>query len=153
MSEFNKDLLTDEALHNLVLASNQKRLTNYLIDAACFFVVMILILIGIIFVQPDLFDQLTADTFLSRIIFIFLYSTFIGIVEGLGKGKTLGKIITRTRAVNIDGTSISFNTAFFRGMCRAVPFNAFSGLGMPCKPWHDRWTNTLVIDEQASSKV
>ena len=153
MSEFNKDLLTDEALHNLVLASNQKRLTNYLIDAACFFVVMILILIGIIFVQPDLFDQLTADTFLSRIIFIFLYSTFIGIVEGLGKGKTLGKIITRTRAVNIDGTVISFNTAFFRGMCRAVPFNAFSGLGMPCKPWHDRWTNTLVIDEQASSKV
>lgn len=153
MSEFNKDLLADEALHNLVLASNQKRLTNYLIDAACFFVVMILILIGIIFVQPDLFDQLTADTFLSRIIFIFLYSTFIGIVEGLGKGKTLGKIITRTRAVNIDGTSISFNTAFFRGMCRAVPFNAFSGLGMPCKPWHDRWTNTLVIDEQASSKV
>ncbi|HEX9513187.1 MAG TPA: hypothetical protein VF939_22005 [Puia sp.] len=31
-----------------------------------------------------------------------------------------------------------------------VPFEVFSALGSPCHPWHDRWTDTLVIDERLS---
>jgi hypothetical protein len=33
-----------------------------------------------------------------------------------------------------------------------VPFEAFSALGTPSYPWHDKWTRTVVIDEKASIK-
>ena len=89
----------------------------------------------------DLFDRLAS---------MALYGLYIGAVEALFGGKSLGKLITRTRAVNDDGTRISTGTAFLRGLSRAVPFSAFSALGTPCYPWHDRWTHTLVIDEKAS---
>ncbi len=75
----------------------------------------------------------------------------MGIVEGFGKGKTIGKYITGTRAVNEDGSKITFSTGFVRGLTRLVPFNALSALGSPTYPWHDKWTNTLVIDEKLSN--
>jgi uncharacterized RDD family membrane protein YckC len=64
------------------------------------------------------------------------------------RGKSIGKLITGTKAVNEDGSDISFGKAFARGFSRAVPFDAFSALGDPSYPWHDKWTNTYVIDEK-----
>ena len=56
-----------------------------------------------------------------------------------------------TRAVNEDGTRITFKTALLRSLSRLVPFEAFSALGAnPPYPWHDRWTGTYVIDETQS---
>jgi uncharacterized RDD family membrane protein YckC len=66
------------------------------------------------------------------------------------KGKSFGKFITKTRAVNLDGINISLGTAFGRGFTRIVPFCALSAFGKPCNPWQDRWTNTIVIDEKKS---
>ena len=75
----------------------------------------------------------------------------MSIVETLLKGKSIGKFITGTRAVNFDGSRISSGTAFTRGFSRAVPFCAFSAFGTPCNPWQDRWSDTMVIDEKKSS--
>ena len=74
------------------------------------------------------------------------------LVEALFKGKSLGKLITGTRAVNEDGSNLSAKTALLRGLSRAVPFNAFSALGTPSYPWHDKWTNSYVIDEKESNR-
>jgi len=30
----------------------------------------------------------------------------------------------------------------------AIPFNPLSALGSPCSPWHDRWSQTMVIEEK-----
>jgi len=71
-------------------------------------------------------------------------------VEAVFRGKSLGKLITGTQAVNLDGSSISMATAFGRGFSRAVPFCAFSAFGNPSDPWQDRWTDTMVIDQKLS---
>ncbi len=83
---------------------------------------------------------------MDRIITLLLYGLFMGTIEAITKGRSLGKLITKTKAVNEDGTSISVSTAFTRGLSRAVPFNSFSALGNPPHPWHDKWTKTYVID-------
>ena len=87
---------------------------------------------------------------LDRLISLVLYALYMGTIEAVFKGKSLGKLITGTRAVNLDGSHISAGTAFTRGFSRAVPFCAFSAFGTPCNPWQDRWTNTMVVDEKAS---
>jgi uncharacterized RDD family membrane protein YckC len=72
----------------------------------------------------------------------------MSIVEAIFKGRSIGKFITRTKAVNLDGSQLTTTAAFARGFSRAVPFCVFSALGNPCNPWQDRWTNTMVVDKQ-----
>ena len=52
--------------------------------------------------------------------------------EAILNRKSLGKLVTQTRAVILDGSQISASTAISRGFSRAVPFCALSALGTPC---------------------
>ncbi|HEY4289480.1 MAG TPA: RDD family protein [Puia sp.] len=142
-----QDLLGDLAV-NLQQASRGKRFANYLIDLVVFYVFMILVL-GILATQG--MTDLTDNRIIDRLITLICYGIFMGLYEGICKGKTLGKLITRTRAVNEDGSRISFKTGFLRGLSRAVPFEAFTAFSDPSYPWHDRWTHTYVIDETRST--
>lgn len=144
-------ILSDEI--SLVQASTGKRFANYLIDLITFYVFIFSVGIVIGIMNPTFFDFLEDNPgaqILDRLITFVLIGLFIGTVEAIFKGKTLGKVITGTRVVNEDGTPISAGTAFKRGFCRMVPFYQFSALGNPSYPWHDRWTNTYVIDEKTS---
>jgi uncharacterized RDD family membrane protein YckC len=76
----------------------------------------------------------------------------MSLIEAMFRGKSIGKLITGTKAVNEDGSDISFAKAFERGLARMVPFEAFSALGEPSYPWHDKWTKTFVIDEKEMRK-
>ena len=149
----NIDLLADEA--TLVSASSGKRLLNYLIDIVAFYALIFLVFLMLALAAPNLFEDLldgfTDNTLGERVFGLLLYATFMGSVEALLKGKSVGKFITKTRAVNLDGSTISTKTAFLRAFSRAVPLSAFSAFGSPCHPWQDRWTDTLVIDEKAST--
>jgi uncharacterized RDD family membrane protein YckC len=77
---------------------------------------------------------------------MLMYSVYMALVETIFRGRSIGKFITGTKAVNEDGSSISFTTALARGFARIVPFEAFSALGNPSYPWHDKWCRTYVID-------
>lgn len=70
------------------------------------------------------------------------------LIEAVSGGKSIGKLITGTKAINLDGSEINFAKAFTRNMIRAIPFNAISALGNPCDPWHDRLSKTMVVDEK-----
>lgn len=70
--------------------------------------------------------------------YLFYYSLF----EGLFKGRTIGKLITGTKAINENGSELTFKNACLRTVCRFIPFEALSALGTP---WHDSITNTIVI--------
>ena len=89
---------------------------------------------------------------METLLYLLLFVLYMFGTEALFKGKSLGKLITGTRAVNEDGSDISAKTALLRGLSRIVPFEAFSALGNPSYPWHDKWTNTYVIDEKASNR-
>lgn len=140
-----------------VRASTGKRFANYIIDMIVFYVVLLGGFFIIAVSSPESIEGLVEETpasgLLDRILSVLLYAIFMSLVEATFKGKSLGKLITGTRAVNLDGSAISMTTAFGRGFSRAVPFCVFSAFGTPCDPWQDRWTDTMVIDESQSSKV
>jgi uncharacterized RDD family membrane protein YckC len=136
--------------NDYVRASTGQRFANYLIDLVLFYVLLFLIGIFWAFSSPESVEAIAADdsagfNLLDRLLSLVLYALYMSAVEAIFKGKSLGKLITGTRAVNLDGTRISVSTAFARGFSRAVPFCAFSAFGNPCDPWQDRWTNTMVV--------
>ncbi|WP_436489522.1 RDD family protein [Chitinophaga sp. ARDCPP14] len=145
-----ESIFTDEA--TLEMAGHGRRLANYIIDLVSFYIVLIVVIIPITIAYPDLLDF--ADSpgmdYLDRLLAMVAYGIYMGVIEAVFKGKSLGKLITGTRAVNEDGSEISAKTAFLRGLSRAVPFDAFSAFGGWCHPWHDRWTDTYVIDVKKS---
>ncbi len=146
-----EDLLADEFYYER--ASTGQRFANYIIDLIVFYLFAFAIGIVIAVASPGTFSSFSSDNsgfnLLDRLVSLFLYGLFMSLVEGALKGKSVGKYITKTKAVNLDGSPISFSTAFGRGFSRAVPFCAFSAFGDECNPWQDRWTNTMVIkDEQ-----
>ena len=79
---------------------------------------------------------------LAYIIAIVDYLVYYTLSEKLFRGYTVGKLITKTRAIRTDGKEITFKNALLRSLSRLVPFEPFSGFGVP---WHDAWTNTMVI--------
>jgi uncharacterized RDD family membrane protein YckC len=81
------------------------------------------------------------------------FAIYVSLMESMLKGKTIGKLVTGTRAVYTDGSRIDTGTAWQRGFSRIVPFEPFSALGSESDPWHDRWTNTYVIVERESRGI
>lgn len=151
MESTQEHLLAGEV--NVVAASSGKRFANYLIDVAVFYLLMFCLGIIIGLMNPDFFDFMDDSAgvnLLDRLVTLLLYGFYMAVVEAVFKGRSLGKVITGTRAVNEDGTPISVGTAFKRGFIRAIPFNAFSALGTPCYPWQDKWSNTYVADLKTS---
>jgi uncharacterized RDD family membrane protein YckC len=136
--------------YELTQAGSGKRLANYIVDLVIFLVLINLVLPPVIVaVNYDLAVLIYAgDGFnlVGRLIVLLMYGMYMGLIEAIFKGRSLGKLMTGTVAINEDGSRISGQTALLRGLSRAVPFNALSGLGSPCYPWHDRWTKTYVVE-------
>jgi uncharacterized RDD family membrane protein YckC len=133
-------------------SSAGKRLANYLIDLLLFYILLFVLGFVLALLSPTfrgiLINERSDFGLLDRFITLLLYAVYMSAVEALFHGKSLGKLITKTKAVNMDGSQITTATAFERGFSRAVPFCVFSALGNPSNPWQDRWTNTMVINEQ-----
>jgi uncharacterized RDD family membrane protein YckC len=135
-------------------ASTGQRFLNYLIDNLLMryglsylteiALGMILQIVAPEYLQKIAFEQTTLDMLLlAYLIAIINYTIYYTICEKAFKGYTLGKLITGTRAIRVDGEELTFKDALLRSLSRFVPFEAFSGFGG--HPWHDRWTNTMVI--------
>lgn len=145
-----EDLLTFE--ENYERAGTGKRLANYIIDQIVFYIIVFVFGMVLAVLAPDtaksLFNNDGGFDLYNQVFSIVLYALYMSIVETIFKGKSIGKFITKTRAVNLDGSPISARIAFERGFSRAVPFCAFSALGTPPNPWQDRWTSTMVIEDK-----
>jgi len=72
-----------------------------------------------------------------------LLTYYIGL-EGL-TGRTVGKWVTGTRVVNVEGTRASFGRILGRSLARLIPFEAFSFLGRRARGWHDSLPGTYVV--------
>ncbi|WP_300604127.1 RDD family protein [Niabella sp.] len=134
-------------------ASTGKRFLNFLIDLVVYY--MLTFVVG--FIAASLYppiafylveEQQQGFSIVLSLLALVIFVLYMTITEAFLSGRSIGKLITNTRAVNLDGTRISFKTALLRSLSRAVPFSAFSALGAPCDPWWDQWTKTLVIDQK-----
>lgn len=134
---------------SLYPTSKGKRFGNYLLDTLFFYVIVAILFYSFGNVDTLVDDDSNSGTLLFYAVF---YSSLIGyytLCEGFLEGKTLAKFITGTRAVRQDGQAMDVPTALKRSFSRIVPFEAFSFLGNTPLGWHDRWTDTMVVDESA----
>jgi hypothetical protein len=60
-------------------------------------------------------------------------------------GRTLGKLCTGTKVVDLRGGKPSFGQVLARTAIRLVPFDAFSFLWGEPVGWHDSWSKTRVV--------
>jgi uncharacterized RDD family membrane protein YckC len=147
--------LLDDIEYTLVLAPSGKRFANYIVDVIVFYIAWKVFFyclglkIAMTMIGPD---DGKAAIYLKVFLIAFIFELgLMSAIEFLGSGRSIGKLLTRTRAVNDDGTPITFKTAVLRRLTRMVPFEAFSALGPQAIPWHDRWTKTCVIQERDST--
>ena len=132
-------------------ASSGKRFANYIIDVIAVYIVMMFIGFITEIIFPGSISELKMGLIEERLIGIVFYGLIMFSIETAFQGKSLGKLITGTRAINKDGNDISMVKSLLRNFIRAVPFNALSALGSPSNPWHDSWLDTLVVDEKKLS--
>ena len=150
-----REHLLDDIEYTYTQARTDKRFGDYMIDRVIFYVAWKFWLVKYA-VQVILCLRVPVDNrvVLWTVSYVMAASTlvlYLAAFESLTGGKTPGKYLMGTRAVNNDGTRITPTTAVLRCLSRLTPFEAFSALGRnPPYPWHDRWTKTLVIVERLS---
>ena len=147
-------LFSEDELFQYREASIGQRFLNYLIDSLVMQYGLAFITgfgVASIWAAVDaesaysLFSETESGMFLlfSYGLALFNHFVYYSFCEKVFKGYTLGKLITGTRAIRNDGNALTLKDAVVRSLSRMVPFEAFSAFGG--NPWHDRWTNTMVI--------
>ena len=95
-------------------------------------------LINIVYKMSDV------NKFWDILITSIVYFTYALLMEYFTKGRTIGKYITGSKVICVDGTQPTFNDYFIRNISRLVPFDVLSFLGE--NGWHDKWSETRVIN-------
>jgi len=130
------------------LASKGKRFVNMIIDMICYYVLVFILgaMLGIIAVLSGIEINNINKGFYYLLAFgaMFAYYSFF---ESRW-GRTVGKMITKTRVVDEHGNNITFNKAANRSFCRLIPFEAFSFLNQRGVGLHDSITKTRVINDR-----
>lgn len=129
-----------------MVASGGKRLLNYIIDYIAMYV--LLFILGFIGGSLSLVSNSPEEAnMILGFVFLLFFPAYYVLMEHY-TGKTIGKYLTKTRVVDMDGNKPTLGKATLRTLCRIIPFEAFSFLGSPCVGWHDSITKTRVIDDK-----
>lgn len=143
-----EELLVDEFIY----ASTGQRFLNFIIDNLLMnyglsyitgYAVGLLIGLTQTTYFNDLLENRTKLFLFGYLLAIFNYLIYYITCEKLFNGYTLGKIITGSKAIRDDGKPLTFKDATLRSLCRLAPFEILSGFKI--RPWHDEWTNTMVV--------
>ena len=142
-----EQITLDDAQKKIFVSSNTAsggiRFANYLIDTIVFYILsFVLGIILALFGGTEALDSLESP--LASIGSIFLMIIYYIVFEN-AFGKTIGKMITKTKVVTESGEKPSFSQILGRTFSRLVPFEAFSFLGNDAVGWHDKWSKTRVI--------
>ncbi|MCW1148012.1 RDD family protein [Flavobacterium lacisediminis] len=133
-----------------MFASQGQRLGNYFIDLI-FQYILIFVLSLVLGVLAGLFG---IDSFLDwaqnigglgeYLIGIIITVIYYLIAETLFS-RTIGKLITKTVVVDINGEKPDGVKILKRTFSRLIPFNHFSFLGGNTRGWHDSLSDTYVV--------
>jgi len=131
------------------IAGKGRRLVNFIID---YFVLTLLgffvgFFLGYVvavlsagfnyYFQPNMLTIELISLFATGMVY---YTTMEGIT-----GKTIGKLITRTKVVDSREENPSFKNIVLRSLCRFIPFEPVSFLVSSEGGWHDMLSNTKVV--------
>jgi uncharacterized RDD family membrane protein YckC len=120
------------------------RLIHFVTD-----MVVVIILLSIVAFFAGDFSREVEDESILRIIFHFsLIITFFGYYTFMEfkYQKTVGKFLTKTKVISIDGEKPKMGTIIIRSLCRIIPFDRLSFV-FTTNGFHDRLSNTTVIKD------
>lgn len=123
-------------------ASTTSRLVNYLIDIIAGYIFAVLVIFIITMIIPV--DFVTGPL----VMIILLMASFLAYYISMEVifQKTLGKFITKTKVVTINGEKPKEQEIVLRTLCRMIPFDHFSFL-FSRNGWHDQFSKTRVIKD------
>jgi uncharacterized RDD family membrane protein YckC len=128
-------------------ASMGQRFVNFVVDwfAGLTFsiVVMMPAIILIAALDPENAELSPGHELLARAAAMVGFWAYFVLCEA-SIGRTIGKLLTGTRVVRLDGSRPDLSTIMRRSAARLVPFEPLSGFSSS-GPWHDRWTDTAVV--------
>jgi len=127
-------------------ASKGARLANYLIDLVTFYIAFFVLLMILTLISPAYRGWIAnASDIEQRLLGIISYILFTFLVETTTGGRSLGKLITGTKVIMIDGQKPSVGNYFLRNIIRGIilidQLSFFGENGL-----HDSWSNTRVIN-------
>lgn len=134
-------------------ATKWARLANLFIDRIIFSLAFYLLgivlvffdnIFGIYFFTEYLLKISEINRFTDIVFTTITFFCYTFFMEYLTKGRTLGKYITGTKVITIDGENPTVKEYFIRSITRIVPFDGLSFLGE--NGWHDSWSDTRVIN-------
>jgi len=141
--------LSDNVLDFGEIASTEPNIVEYTVEGITRFGHYIIdhLVRSAIFIPLTYFLEVTdtPETDIIQLIYIpfFLYYPLMEFYFG----KTVGKMLTKSTVVNIDGGKITLGQAVGRSLCRFIPFNIFSFLGVSAVGWHDSITKTRIVSD------
>lgn len=125
-------------------AEKSQRFGNYFIDLIIFYIVLFFFWTLTSFFAPAFVYYISENSLLDRLISVVGYVIFMFIIESATKGRSIGKYITGTKVVMIDGTTPTFSQFFIRNIIRGIilvdQFSFFGDTG-----FHDQWSKTRVV--------
>ncbi|WP_293891324.1 RDD family protein [Flavobacterium sp.] len=134
-----------------ILASHSQRFLNLLMDyIAQLFLFIIAFSIAAVIAESNgnkdfmgnfVKNDIAQYTFVTCIA-LFYYNVF-----EIFFARTVGKFITQTIVVDENGEKPNHEQILVRTLCRLIPFEIFSFLGMPCRGWHDSISKTYVVNK------
>ncbi|MGZ4047892.1 MAG: RDD family protein [Bacteroidia bacterium] len=132
-----------------------RRIAELFVDILCLEAIFIIIgfifgLIGLLFTKDpiNLLIINTAGSFVS-----LLFSTVYYFVFEYYFQKTPGKFVAKTIVVNKYGEKPDAADVLLRTIIRIVPFEALSCFSDSNRGWHDRWSNTYVLEKEEYEEV
>lgn len=137
-----------KTIEDYQLASAGRRFTNFIIDLIAIIVMITIVIYLFRLVIREVFLILKAIGLTEGvIIFLFLMFHYFGyyfIFETLTKGRTIGKLITKTRVVSTTSSEITIKHYAIRAICRLIPFEPVS-IVEGGEMWHDSLAKTKVV--------
>ena len=121
------------------------RFVNSLIDTLLLYVIGFIIAL-IMFIFSGLSSGI--DLLVGTIGYLLLFGSFFGyyIIMEIKYQKTIGKFITKTKVVNLNGDKPKSKDIIIRTLCRLIPFDALSFL-FAKNGFHDIISKTRVVKD------
>ncbi len=145
--KFENSRLKNEATKNI--ASQGKRFANYILDVIFLFLFTIgfsiFISIVLSIVAPSSLYLLGNNRALLYLMTLIVGMIYFVTLESL-TGRTFAKFITKTKVVDEKGEKPGVKVIVLRSLVRFIPFEAFSFLGNEGNGWHDKASNTIVVE-------
>lgn len=134
-----------------IFASLSQRFLNLIIDTVMQLLLFFVVLVFMVANAQDSGDEAFIANFEKNTILQYTITTIISLLYynffEIVTARTIGKYVTQTIVVDENGEKPNHETILIRSLCRLIPFNALSFLGISGRGWHDTISKTFVVNK------